>query len=262
VSAELLLDCDGVVDSHCHLDYFVDVEEVVARAKNAGVMKLLTIGTQVDDFAKISAICEQFPSYVYATIGVHPDNVCNVSNADLDKAFLNIKSKFVVGVGEIGLDYRNDIDKESKILQRKAFEYQLNFAVQNNLPVCIHTRNAFADTLDIVMSFQKSFGVFHCFCEDTYAARKVLDLGFMISLSGIVTFKNAHVVHDVARFVPIDSLLVETDSPYLAPVPYRGNRNEPSYVTFVANKVAELLNVDPVYVCHKTTKNFLNCFSI
>jgi TatD DNase family protein len=262
MNTELLFDDISIVDSHCHLDFYEDIDDVVAKAKNTGITKLLTISTQIKDFAKISAICERFPSYVYATIGVHPNNISDVSNVDFDNDFLNIKNKFVVGVGEIGLDYKNDTSKEIKTLQQKAFEYQLNFATQHNIPVCIHTRNAIEDTLDIVKSFQKSFGVFHCFCEDVCSARKVLDFGYMISLSGIVTFKNAHIVHDVAKFVPIDRLIVETDSPFLAPVPYRGDRNEPANVRLVADKIAELRNVEPEYIYNKTTENCLNCFKI
>ncbi|MDR2464140.1 MAG: TatD family hydrolase [Holosporales bacterium] len=258
----MLRDMSCVVDSHCHLDCFDDVDDVVERARKFGIAKLLTISTQINDFKKIATICDRFPQYVYATIGVHPDYAFNVSFEDLDRAFLNIKNKFVVGVGEIGLDYRSDISDENKKQQQKVFEYQLNLATCNNVPVCIHTRNAISDTLDVVRSFQKSFGVFHCFGEDVCFAREVLDLGYMISLSGVVTFKNAHTVHEVAKFVPIDRLLVETDSPYLAPVPYRGKRNEPAYVKFVADKISELRNVDPTYIYNKTTKNFMNCFNI
>jgi TatD DNase family protein len=239
---------------------FDDTDAVVARAKSAGVGCMVTIGTEIDDYARLRAICDKNPKSCYMTIGVHPDNVGLLSREDFDCAFGNINEDHVIGVGEIGLDYKDDPSPEIVRRQREAFEYQLHIAYTFHKPVYIHTRYAFDDTLSIVAKYPSVRGIFHCFCEGVDSARKVLDLGYMISLSGIVTFKNAASVHDVAKYVPLDRLLVETDAPFLAPAPHRGKQNEPAYVTFVAERIAELRSVPPEVVLAKTTENFNSIF--
>ncbi|MDR1908256.1 MAG: TatD family hydrolase [Holosporales bacterium] len=260
-----------IVDSHCHLNSYDDLDLVIERAKGNNVTKMVTIGTQIDDFQQLYSICEKHKDCCFMTVGVHPDYALGLDEAAFDFAYRNAFSNVsdrntdyspVIGVGEIGLDYRDSPDSFVKNAQKKVFEYQLHLAGEYNKPVYIHTRDAIVDTLETVAAFPNVCGIFHCFCEGVDIARKVLDLGYVISLSGIVTFKNAPVVHDVARYVPLDRLLVETDAPYLAPVPYRGKRNEPAYTRFVAEHIAVLRNVEPEVVFAQTTANFYNLFGI
>lgn len=245
-----------MIDSHCHLDYFDDLDSIIERAKEQKIQKIVTIGTQIDDFSRLSSICVRYPDYVNMTIGVHPDNVFGIETYALDNTFKNMKEDYVIGVGEIGLDYHENPDSCVKNYQKKIFEYQLYLAEHYNKPVCIHTRSAIHDTLDIIKNFPMNCGVFHCFCENVEVAKQVLDYGYLISLSGIVTFKNAQLVHDVAKFIPLDRLLIETDAPYLAPVPYRGKRNEPSYVRWTGEAIAYLKGISPRRVFKQTTENF------
>ncbi|MDR1208366.1 MAG: TatD family hydrolase [Holosporales bacterium] len=250
-----------IVDSHCHLDSFYDLDSIIARAKNAGVTWMVTIGTEIDDFTRLKEICDSHIDCCSMTIGVHPDNIGLLQKEDFDNACIYIKDDHVIGIGEIGLDYKDNPDQENVHRQKAAFEYQLHLAETHGKPVYIHTRNAFEDTLSVVRNFPSVRGIFHCFCEGVDQARKALDMGYLISLSGIVTFKNAVSVHDVATYVPLDRLLVETDSPFLAPTPYRGKQNEPAYVKLVAERIAELRSVSPDVVFTQTTQNFINLFS-
>jgi TatD DNase family protein len=249
-----------IVDSHCHLNLFEDHDSIIARAKNAGVTWMVTIGTEIDDYVILKEICDRHKDCCRMTIGVHPDNVGLLQNEDFDRAFININEDCVIGIGEIGLDYKDNPDMENVRRQKAAFEYQLHLAEVHEMPVYIHTRNAFEDTLSSVRNFPRVRGVFHCFCEGVDQARTVLDLGYLISLSGIVTFKNATSVHEVASYVPLDRLLVETDSPFLAPSPHRGKQNEPAYVKLVAERISELRSVPSDVVSSQTALNFAKLF--
>lgn len=248
-----------MMDSHCHLDMFDDLDDVVERAKSAGVDKVVTIGTKADAAPKLEAICERYPDFVRMTVGVHPDEITNLKAADFDRIFENVGS-FVVGVGEIGLDYRNNPDAYGKAEQRQAFGEQVIRAVEHRLPIVIHTRQAFEDTVDVLRGCSGAFGIFHCFCEDVSAARVALDLGFMISFSGIVTFKKSTALQDVARFVPLDRMLIETDAPYLAPEPFRGKRNEPAHVRLTGAFIATLRGVSPDEIYRATRANGMSIF--
>lgn len=252
---------DGVqaMDSHCHLDMFDDLEDVVARAKAAGVDRVVTIGTKAGDSDKLEAICERFPDFARMTIGVHPDEVSGLTTADFDRIFENV-GRFVVGVGEIGLDYRDNPDAFVKGEQRRAFGEQVARAVEHHLPIVIHTRQAFEDTVDVVRGCAGAQGIFHCFCEDVAAARVALDLGFMTSFSGIVTFKKSTALQEVARFVPLDRMLIETDAPYLAPEPLRGKRNESAHVRLTGAFIAALRGVSPDEIYRITRANGLRVF--
>lgn len=250
-----------VIDSHCHLNSFEDVEDVIARAKAAGVEKVVTIGTESGDSEALEAICAAHPDFVRMTIGVHPDSVVGLTPSDFDRIF-TFQSPFVVGVGEIGLDYREDPDDEIKRAQRSAFAEQLARAIALNFPVSIHTRQAIDETLDVIRAHPSSRGVFHCFSEDKAIARAALDLGFLISFSGIVTFKKAEAVQEAAKFVPLDRMLIETDAPYLAPVPRRGQRNEPAYVLHTGAFIAELRGILPDEVYHQTALNAQHLFNL
>ena len=256
------------VDSHCHLNFpefkgQLDViREAMAQAK---VDRALCICTTMEEFDAVHALALRYDNF-WATVGVHPDNegVTEPSVQDLlDRTAL----PRVVGIGETGLDYfrlgeRSVADMQ---WQRARFCVHIEAAQRSGKPLVIHTRNSAEDTLGILREARRQTavrGVFHCFTENDVVARAALDEGFYISFSGIVTFKNAQALRDVARFVPMDRILIETDSPYLAPAPHRGKTNNPSYVPFVAQTLAEVKGVPVEEIAHATTCNFEILFEI
>lgn len=246
-----------IVDSHCHLNMFEDQEEVIQRAKEAGVDHLLTIATNLPELPDLEAICLSHQDCVEMTMGVHPDHAPETSEKDLEEAFLRLqKEAYVVGVGEIGLDYHQDPSDPDKALQRRFFELQMDLARKAHLPVSIHSRAAVEDTEAILRNCPGSRGVLHCFGETTEVAKRYLDLGFYISLSGIVTFKKALNVQEVARYVPLDRLLIETDAPFLAPEPHRGQRNEPAFVVISGRFIASLRGIPEEELFRQTIANF------
>lgn len=256
-------------DSHCHLsapEYRDHLPEVLHAMAQAQVGRALCIATRLDDFEAVHALVSSQP-HLWASVGVHPEEVeaAQPSVADLvDRA----GRARVVAVGETGLDYfRVEQDPSTLDWQRERFRTHIRAAQQVRKPLIIHTRNAAADTLAILRDEGESGahavgGVFHCFTETLDVAREVLDLGYHISLSGIVTFKNAHTVHEVAAYVPLDRLLIETDSPYLAPVPHRGQTNSPAWVPLVAQRIATLRGMDVQALGAATTANFLRLFGL
>lgn len=232
-----------LIDTHTHLDdarYDDDREAMIARAREAGVTTLVTIGCDLVTSRAAVAIAEQYP-FVYATIGVHPHEVRRIGGAWYDELRQLASHEKVVAYGEIGLDYHYNHSSPQE--QRRRFHEQLQLARELRLPVIIHTREAQEDTITILKEEQASEvgGVFHCFSGDAWLAKDALDLGFYLSFSGIVTFQNATMLRDIAKTVPLDRLLVETDCPYLTPVPHRGKRNEPAYVKHVAEILAPLM---------------------
>ena len=251
------------VDSHCHLDKLDyqdihnDIADVVAKAKAANVTELLSVGVTLDSFPSMLAMIEPFDN-IYASCGVHPLDV--KSDFSLDTLHQYAKHPRVVAIGETGLDYH--YEPETADLQKLRFQQQVELAVELNKPLIIHTRNARQDTLDILKQggAEKCGGVIHCFTEDLAFAKAAMELGFYISISGIVTFKQATELKDVVKSLPLDRLLIETDSPYLAPVPHRGKQNQPAYVVEVAAYIAQLKSVSMNEVAEKTTQNFRNLF--
>ena len=253
-----------LVDSHCHLDFKVfngDHEGVVARARAAGVGTLLTIGTTFQGFPGVRAIAEAHED-VFCSVGVHPheaDAHTEVEAAHLMKLAEHAK---VVGIGETGLDYH--YDRSARDEQRRSFRAHLAAARETGLPAIIHSRNAEADTGDLLAEAVEEGpvkGVLHCFSAGRALAERCLDLGFHISFSGIVTFKTAEELREVAAMVPLDRLLVETDAPYLAPVPRRGRPNQPAYVAFTAARVAEVRGMTLDELAAATTDNFFALFA-
>jgi TatD DNase family protein len=255
-------------DTHTHLDdvrYNEDREAMIARAHEAGVGTFVTIGCDLATSQAAVALTEQYPS-VYASIGVHPHEVKHIADGWYDEFRLLAKNKKVVAYGEIGLDYHYNHSSPKE--QRERFREQVQLARELALPVIIHTREAQEDTIAILKEENASEigGVFHCFSGDAWLAKDALDLGFYLSFSGIVTFQNATVLRDIAKTVPLDRLLIETDCPYLTPAPHRGQRNEPAFVSFVAQKLAELhrdtagMSVDRIEVI--TTQNAKRLFKI
>jgi TatD DNase family protein len=257
-----------LIDTHVHLDdprYDADWEAMFQRAQEAGVERFITIGCDLStSFSAVRLATERV--HVYATIGVHPHEVKRIeSNWYTELSHLAQQPK-VVAFGEIGLDYH--YDHSPRDVQRQRFREQIGLAQSLKLPLVIHTREAQDDTMAILREEQaeRSGGVFHCFSEDLSFAKQALDLGFYLSFSGIITFRNATHLREVIRSVPDDRLLIETDAPYLTPMPFRGKRNESAYVTYVAKQIAELKYGDSstglTRVAELTTNNARRLFNI
>lgn len=251
-----------LVDSHCHLDFpelAADMPQLLSRMRENGVGWALCAGVTLERLPAVLALAREHAN-IFAAVGVHPD-VQDGAEPTEDQLVELAQDPKVVAIGETGLDYyRLEGDLE---WQRARFRTHIAAAQRAGKPLIIHTRAAAADTLRILReeNAQAVGGVFHCFTEDMEVARQALDLGFMISLSGIVTFKNAVVLKEVAGTVPLDRLLVETDAPYLAPVPYRGKINQPAYVRHVAIELARLKNLTLEQVTEATTANFFRLFA-
>jgi TatD DNase family protein len=251
-----------LVDSHCHLDYapmIDDVSGTLARARTAGVGTLLTIGTKLRDFDRVRAIAENNDN-VFCSVGIHPHEAAS-EPADTRRLVELSRHPKVVGIGECGLDYY--YDKSPRDRQAENFRAHIRAASETGLPLIVHTRDAdddMAATLTEAKAAGPLTGVLHCFTSSQALATTALGLGFYISISGIVTFKNAEALREVVRSVPLDRLLVETDSPFLAPVPMRGKPCEPAYVAHTAAKVAELKGVGADELARVTTANFFTLF--
>ena len=254
---------ERLIDSHCHLDFpeFQGREAEFLSAMNAnGVAAALIAGVTIERFPAVIALAERY-SNLFASVGVHPDTVEGV-DADENQLRCLAAHPKVVAIGETGLDYyRLEGDLE---WQRERFRRHIRVARECNKPLIIHTREAAVDTLDILAREGKGAvrGVFHCFTENWDIAQQALELGFHISISGIVTFKKAAQVHQVARMVPLSRLLIETDSPYLAPVPHRGKLNHPALVMHVAEAIASLRGIPVDELAAATTANFGQLFGI
>ena len=252
-----------LIDSHCHLNYEGLVErqaEVLENARAAGVGGFLNISTRKREWNEIIALAEQQPD-VWASVGVHPHEAD--AHPDLGAAALVDAADHprVIAIGECGLDYY--YDKSDRAAQRERFQAHIDAARQTGLPLVIHTREAEADTAEILSEAVREggvTGVLHCFTGSAELARKGLDLGFFVSLSGIVTFKNAADLQATAKWLPADRMLVETDSPFLAPVPHRGRKCEPAFVADTARFVADLRGEDPELLADTTTANFFRLF--
>jgi TatD DNase family protein len=249
-----------LVDSHCHLDFpdfAAERDAVIARARNAGIGTMLTIGTRLDEFPGVRAIAEAYPD-VWCSVGAHPHEAADhAATTAADLAALAGHER-VVGIGETGLDYH--YDHSPRGIQETVFRAHIAASRASRLPLIIHAREADDDVARILREEGPPPGVLHCFSSGRALAEAALDLGFYISISGIVTFRNAEELRDIVRDVPLDRLLIETDAPYLAPVPYRGRRNEPAYVAATAACVAALKGVEPDQLAAVTTDNFFRLF--
>jgi TatD DNase family protein len=253
-----------LVDSHCHLDfpdYAGQVDGVVARAGAAGVGVCLTIGTELKRFPGVRAVAEKFPN-VWCSVGVHPHEAEKELLDDEAALIREAAHPKVVGIGETGLDYYYEHSPRQP--QQANFRSHISAARQTGLPVIVHTRDADDDTIDILrdeMGKGAFTGLIHCFTGTQKLADAALALGLYISISGIATFKNSAALRDVIKSVPLDRLLVETDAPFLAPVPHRGKTNEPAFVVHTAKMLAELKGVTPEVLATTTTENFFHLFS-
>ena len=247
-----------LVDSHCHLNYLDDADASLAAARASGVQAFLCIGVNADTQRAVTRIAERHPD-VWASAGLHPESVGESDSLDWVREAA--RHARVVGIGETGLDYFKVDAEEVRRSQRDSFAAHLHLARDASLPVIVHTRAAEADTLDLLRRHRGTIGVLHCFTESWQLARGALDLGWYVSISGIVTFRNADSVRDVASRVPDDRLLVETDCPWLAPVPHRGKTNEPAFVAYTAQFLATLRGQSREALAESTTANFHRLFA-
>ena len=251
-----------MIDSHCHLDHeplLNNLKDVVNRSKNIGVDKLLTICTTLDSYKNVLKLVK-FDPIIFGTFGIHPHETKNnkVNKSEIIKN-VSLNNK-IIGVGETGLDfYYNNSDKNSQIL---SFKEHIEASVKLNIPLIVHSRNAEDETYDILNSYKKYNPkiLMHCFTGSFQFAKKLLNLNAYFSASGIITFKNSLELQSTFKKIPLEKILIETDSPFLSPVPMRGKNNEPSYIKYTLNKLAEIKNVEPNQLDLITTKNFNNLF--
>ena len=253
-----------LIDSHCHLNLSAfndDVEATVQRAHAAGVEKMIVIGTNAADSIRAIELAHQYPG-LYATIGIHPHDSKNADEASYERFKALATDAKVVAYGEIGLDFYRDHSPKS--VQRQEFARQLNLAGELGLPVIIHDRDAHREVYDIIRSEEgyRNGGVIHCFSADYEWARRFVDLGFAISLPGTITFPKSYLQREVAEKLSLDDLLIETDAPFLTPLPHRGKRNEPAYVQYVAEAIAKVRKLDPVEVAAATSANSKRVFNL
>jgi TatD DNase family protein len=266
-----------LIDSHCHIDgeaFDDDRDDVVRRAREVGVVAMLNIGTgdpHSDDFRKAVAVAEKYGN-VFASVGVHPHDAKLYDDKAEEHLIDLAKSEKVIGWGEIGLDYY--YDHSPRDVQREVFRRQICTARDLDLPVIIHSRDADDETVEILteefsektenskLKTESWRGIMHCFGGTPKMAEALMPLGFMISFAGNVTFKKAENLRDAARVVPLDKLLVETDCPFLTPIPFRGKRNEPAYVEHTARFLADLYGTTFEKLASQTTKNFIDFFGL
>jgi len=252
-----------LIDSHCHINFpelAANIDDVLAQMRDNEVISALCVSVNLTDFPQVLALAEQYP-HIYASVGVHPDYE-GVEETDVARLVALAQHPRIVAIGETGLDYfrlKGDLE-----WQRERFRNHIRAARESAKPLIIHTREAAADTLRIMTeeNAAEASGVMHCFTESWEVAEAALAMGFFISFSGIVTFKNATQLKEVARRVPLERMLIETDSPYLAPVPHRGKLNQPAYVKHVAAEIAMLRGISLDEVASRTTENFARLFKL
>ena len=255
-----------IVDSHCHLDYpelYNDLDSVLKRAKSNQVQYLLSICTTPNSFEKIKLIVNKYEN-IYGTFGIHPHETSRFTEVNSDFIIDLIENnKKIIGIGETGLDFYYNHSETS--YQKKSFEEHIQAALKLNLPIVVHSRNAEHDTYEILKAESKNKNLkilIHCFTGSKEFAKKLLELNTYFSVSGIITFKNSSELNNTISFIPNENLLIETDSPYLAPHPYRGKPNEPSYITYTLQKLSEIKKVSKENIMNTTTKNFKKLFNI
>ena len=251
-----------MIDSHCHLDYeplLSDLTNVIIRSKKVGIKKLLTISTSLESFSRVKELVNK-DEMIYGTIGIHPHE----SSKDSIKSELIIKklneNKKIIGIGETGLDfYYNNSEKEKQIT---SFEEHIKAAIKTNVPLIIHSRSAEDETFEILNKYKDDNIkiLMHCFTGSKEFSKKMLTLNSYFSASGIITFKNSNDLRETFKTIPLDRIMIETDSPFLAPVPNRGKKNEPSFIDFIATKLAEVMNVSKSELIKSTSDNFNKLF--
>lgn len=252
-----------LIDSHCHLDveqFDEDREAMLARAAEAGVVAMVVPGITEADMPRVLAMADRYAP-IYVGVGIHPHEVLNWHDGTMDRLREWVKHPKVVAIGEIGLDYYYDYPRDKQL---DVIRQQIRFAREVGKPIIVHNRDAHGDTLQVLKEELDPAigGVMHCFSGSLELARACIKLGMVISFAGPVTFKNAHNLQDVVKQLPLEHLLIETDSPYLAPTPHRGKRNEPAFVAEVAKKLAELHGVSVEAIAEATTANTRRLFRL
>jgi TatD DNase family protein len=253
-----------LVDSHCHLSYeglIEDLDGAISRAMNADVGFMLSISTRLTEFRNVLSTAEVSPN-IACTVGIHPHETNKEPETDVETLVKYTKNPKVVGIGETGLDFF--YDSSPRDIQERSFRTHIEAARETQLPIIIHTRDADVRTIEIIDEEQKKGffpGLIHCFSAGPELARCAVDHGMGISLSGIITFKTADSIRETVKSVPLKHILVETDAPFLAPVPHRGKTNEPAFVTHTAAKAAEIFDIEPEKFAEITTNNFFRLFS-
>lgn len=253
-----------LVDSHCHLDFpdfRGELDAIVERARNVGVGAMLTICTHLTRVDRVLAIAERFED-VFCTVGVHPHEAAHEGDVTVERLIAWAKHPKVIGFGETGLDFY--YEHSPREAQRASFRTHIAAARETGLPLVVHTRQADAETATILgeeHAIGPFSGVLHCFSSGRHLAEKAVELGFYVSFSGILTFKKADHLRQIAAALPLDRILVETDAPFLAPVPKRGQRNEPAFVVYTADEVSRVIGVDPLAFQRATTENFFRLFT-
>ena len=254
-----------IIDSHCHLDmsdYAEEIDDVIKRAQNAGVGLILTVATTPDEYDRALEIAKKYP-FIYTAFGIHPEIAGKGYLITTEELIKKLKAPKIIAVGETGLDYFYGAD--TKDAQKKLLRTHCEAARQTKLPIIIHTRDADDDLVEIIEEELKKgtfTGVIHCFSSGDKLAQKALEWGFYISFSGILTFKKAIELQEIAKKIPINRVLVETDAPFLAPVPYRGKRNEPAYVIETLKKLAALKEIDEGVLARQIEQNFRELFRL
>lgn len=257
-----------LIDSHCHLNFLEltefnnDLSIVLSKAAENGVKRFLSVCVELSDYPQLERLAADYPE-IYISVGVHPDT--EMSYPVTAQILCDLAANpACIALGETGLDYYRTTEEEARVVQQKRFREHIKAALITQKPLIIHTREAAEDTLLIMEEegADKIGGVMHCFSEDLDIAKRAMALNFYISFSGIVTFKNATRMQEVAKQIPLDRLLIETDAPYLAPVPFRGKQNHPALVKHVAEAVAHLRGMRYEEIAEITTANFYNCFNI
>ena len=255
-----------ISDSHCHLDFpdlYNQLDDIVKRADKNNVKYLLSICTTLQSFKKIELIIQRYKN-IFGTFGIHPHETNKYTEVDSRYISKTVKkNKKIIGIGETGLDFFYNHSEQN--LQKKSFVEHIHSAIDLNIPVIVHSRNAENETYEILKSEKNNSNLkilIHCFTGSKSFAKKLLDLNCFISISGIITFANSSELADTVSNIPLENLLIETDSPYLAPIPYRGKPNEPSYIIHTLEKLSKIKNVSKDKVTESTTKNFKKLFNL
>ncbi len=251
-----------MIDSHCHLDHeplFSDLKNVIKRSKEIGIKRLLTISTSIESFSKVKEIVNK-DDIIFGTIGIHPHET-DKNKINLEFFIKNLsENKKIIGIGETGLDFYYDNSDRDK--QIESFKIHIEAALKANIPLIIHSRNAEEKTFDILNEYKKEKLkiLMHCFTGSQKFAEQLLEFNSYFSASGIITFKNSAELQKTFKFLPLNKILIETDSPFLAPVPNRGKKNEPSFIDFTATKLAEIKGIEKSEIIKITSDNFNNLF--
>lgn len=251
-----------LIDTHCHLyleDFESEVSEVMQRAGEAGVIRIYMPGIDVANIAALKAMADRFPDTCFPMMGLHPCYADENAFASLSLMEKELATGRYCAIGEVGLDYHWEVS--DRTVQRKAFEQQIQWAMDMHLPLIIHSRQSTTDCIELIKKYQKGNlkGIFHCFGGTLEEAKKIEDLGFLVGIGGVVTYKNAG-LKEIVKEIPISQIVLETDAPYLSPVPLRGKRNEPANLTHILAVIAEAQAESPEWIADQTTKNALKLF--